>query len=46
MNARLAIQFGVTDICRVYYRVFTASPPMRPSRLGPLMDDDFGFLLT
>jgi hypothetical protein len=49
MNGWRAIQFGVTHfrrICRLCYRVFTASPPMRPSTAGPLNGDDFGSLLS
>jgi hypothetical protein len=49
MNARIAIQFGVThflEICGVCYRVFTASPPMRLSRPGSPQTDDFGSLLS
>src|SRR5579863_1869515 len=49
MNAWCAIQFGVThfrSVCRVCYRVFTASPPMRPSKADPLDGDGFGSLLS
>ena len=49
MNARFAIRFGVAhflEICRVCYRVFTASPPARASNPGPLNGDDFGSHLS
>ena len=49
MNARLAIQFGLShflEICRVCYRVFIASAPMRLSRPGSSQTDDFGSLLS
>ena len=49
MNTCRAIQFGPTQlrrICRVGCRVFAASPPMRPSRVGPLKGDSFGPLLS
>jgi len=47
--AQFAILFGVAhflEICRVCYRVLTASPPMRLSRPGSTQTDDFGSLLT
>jgi hypothetical protein len=49
MNARFAIQFGLThllEICRVCYRVLAASQPMRLSRPGSPQTDDFGSLLS
>jgi hypothetical protein len=49
MNAWRAIQFGVSHfrrICRVCYGVFTASPPMRPSKAGLLNGDGFGCLFN
>ena len=49
MNAWRAIQFGAAKfriVYRVCYRVFTASPPMRPSKAGPLNGGDFGSLLS
>jgi len=48
MNARLTIQFGVShflEICGVWYRVFTASLPMRLLRLGSPQTRDVGPLL-
>ena len=42
MDAQRTIQFRVTHfqgICRVRYRVFTASSPVRPSKPGPLNCD-------
>ena len=47
MNARLAIQFGVThflEIGRVCTRVLTASASMRLSRPGSPQTDDFPFI--
>jgi hypothetical protein len=49
MNARFAIKVAAADFLqfyRVWYRVFTASPPMRLSRPGCPQTDDFGSLLS
>jgi hypothetical protein len=49
MNTCRAIQFGPTHfrrICRVGCRVLTASPPMRPLKVGPLNGDGFDALLS